>query len=98
MAIIKLSNDVLLDQASVDGMSCINTNNVLASNKQSYTATQDCFITPSMYADGNAYKLTIDNVEVVTIIYAYVKIIVPLKKGQKAQLNSGSFNVYGLKK
>jgi len=46
--IIKLTNDILLDRGSVDGICGIDVNNLLAQNVSSYTAAQDCIVCGSM--------------------------------------------------
>lgn len=64
MPVIKLTDDVLLDLSSIDGIFGIDTSNLLAQNVSYYSATEDCVVCGSMqntYTFGPMYSY-IDNV------------------------------------
>ena len=103
MAIIKLSNDVLLDHTSIFGIAGLDTNNVIADNvsinsSHSYTAIKDCYMFVYQYAG----QVRVDNVRMCTNIDNGAGFI-PLKKGQVVQTkesgsSNGNIKVFGVKK
>jgi len=105
MAVIKLTNNVQLDQASLYGVTAIDTTNVIATknnmgNNTSYTATEDCFLRIQRNNSSGYGSVSIDNVAITGIDSSSTYYFVPFKKGQVVKIGSASMNIiaWGLKK
>ena len=100
MSNIKFTNNVLLDQTSVDGITGIDISNKL-SESGSFTATQDCFCINS--GSNGILSARIDGKEVSYHYnpnnYGHTHIF-PVKKGQTVTKQDwqGNLQFYGLKK
>ena len=113
MATIELTNDVLLSQRSVEGITGIDVTNLIASKQHSdtgggyktlkYTATEDCIVktvkgyAPVAYNNG----VTIGGSNSGMNVSGNQQSLYVVKKGEEFSWYGGntvSFNVYGLKK
>ena len=109
MSVIKLTNGVQISQTSIDGITGIDFNNIIASasnqtSNVSYTATQDSFIVVDTYQNSSIF---IDGIQMfggyTASAHCYGSYI--LKKGQvftypggDGRWNGCAYKVYGLKK
>ena len=97
--IVKLSNDLKFAAENVDIGYGINVSNCLASNVNSYTATQDCVIVAKYNMNDNTYILYVDGVAMFNMQKDQENFL-PLKKGSTVSgyLETIKFTAYGLKK
>ena len=111
MSNIKFTNGVLLDQSSIDGITGIDTTNILASitirngvKGEPYTASEDCIYVRS---NENGYNnssevLYVNSVKLGLMATGRGSIAIPLKKGQTVTFTSATeyaiYTVFGLKK
>ena len=110
MSNIKFTNNVLLDQSSVDGISGVDTSNKLVTlgGDDSWTATEDCIVTASLGGQwGGGATPTIDNIQVGGQGWPNsgsgqsASFTIPLKKGQLFKPGGGGYTsvwIFGLKK
>jgi len=108
MAVIKLTNNVRISQESLEGLTGIDTSNVIASSVNPYTATEDCFAMCWCFHNAGS-NIYIDDVLVgalVSVSDRSVYEMFEVKKGQKIRTNNtygaygqaGIPSVFGLKK
>jgi len=100
MATIKLSNNVLIDQGSIDGIAAIDTSNLLATVSSDYTAIQDCFavqteISAEPILGINGVSLQMFNKSSAT---GKASAWIMVKKDQTINTANRSTRIYGLKK